>query len=305
MRRTLTFSLLFLGTLPASGQTMLEQAKQRGAASAQNFDDDPVKALPKIPWVTQSQTVSSLGGDLGITRVESGDSSSKELGAGLFGQLHASKFDQPNLAGMWGQSWQLGLDVGFGADGTRYYGRGSVSANFGTMATLSAARHAFYLRFAAGAANFRDAKDGFSTGRVSIPLGFRFLVDSAALEFGAVPALGWSSVLHESRDYSTGPLTMGVAMKFETQAGYLELQRLLGVTPADAGETTLKACGHYARLVLCTEGTWLQLHDISRGDEARFARIGINIGFGNWSRTSERSERKWAMPDVEMRRSAP
>jgi len=296
MYRTVTLLILMLRASPALGDTMLELVRNRTAATAQNFEDDPESALPKIPWVTQTETISSLSGDLGVTRFANRDLTSKEFGAGLIGQLHYSKLEQPELAGMWGQSWALGLDAGLGADGTRYYGRGRATANFGTMATLGAARHAFYLRFAANLASFRDSTDSYSTGTVSIPMGLRFELKGAALELGGVPALGWDSLLNNGQAYNSGPLFFGAEAKLETHAGYLEFQRLVAASPADADQTTLLTCGRYRQLVLCAEGAWLRLHDIGRGDEAKFARVGINIGFGNWQHRTERSERKWVVP---------
>ena len=301
MYRTVTLFIIVLQASPALGDTLHELIRNRAAATEQNFEDDPASALPKIPWVTQTETRRSLSGDLGVTRFTSSDVTSKEFGAGLFGQLHYSKLEQPDVVGMWGQSWELGLDTGFGADGTRYYGRGSATANFGTMATLSAARHAFYLRFAANLASFRDSSDSYSLGKVSIPMGFRFELKGATLELGGVPALGWASVLHNGQETSSGPLFFGAEAKVETKVGYLELERLFAASPADADQTALHTCGRYRQLVLCAEGTWLRLRDIGRGDSANFARVGINIGFGSWQRRTERSERKWVAPETSTR----
>jgi hypothetical protein len=299
MRRTLLLALILFYGSPALAETMLEQARTRGAASAQDFEDDPTNALPKIPWTTDSETSSLLGAEAGVARFAGNGFASKELGAGLVGQLRYSKLEQPELAGMWGQSWALALDTGFGAEGASYFGRGTARAQFGTMATLASAQHAFYLRFSGDLSTYRNSDNSFSTGFLSIPMGFRFKLKGAALELGGVSALGWSSVGQGSLNYGAGPLYFGAQSKLQTKVGFLEIQHLLAVSPAQAANTTLLSCGHYRSWIFCAEGTWLHLHDLNRSDEARFARVGIRIGFGSWESKTQHNQRKWVLPDVE------
>jgi len=298
MRRTLILALVWLNGSPARAETMLEQARMRGAASAQSFEDDPTNALPKIPWTSTVQTTSMLGAETGISRFAGYTSPSKEFGAGVVGQLSFSKLEQPEVVGMWGKSWSLQLDTGFGAEGTSYFGHGNAKAHFGTLATFASSQHAFYLRFAGDLATYRNSENAVSSGYLSIPLGFRFVLKGAALELGGVSALGWASVLEGSQHYGSGPLYFGAQAKLETHAGFLESQHVFAVTPAEAAHTTLLSCGHYRSWILCAEGTWLHLHDLSRSDEARFARVGIRVGFGSWGHQTQRTQRTWELPSV-------
>ena len=80
MYRTVTLFIIVLQALPALGDTLHELIRNRAAATEQNFEDDPASALPKIPWVTQTETRRSLSGDLGVTRFTSSDVTSKEFG---------------------------------------------------------------------------------------------------------------------------------------------------------------------------------------------------------------------------------
>jgi hypothetical protein len=280
----------------APAQTMLEQARMRGAATAQSFDDDPTSALPKVPWSLETSTVGLLGTDAALARWGGGSMNERDFGVGLAAQLHHSKLEQPRVPGLWGQSWAVALNTEFGAQSRRYFGFGDALAQFGTLATLAAAGHALYFRFSGEMSVFGDSKNSIGSGFASIPFGLRFKVSGSALELGAAPALGWVSAFQDARQFTTGPLFFGGQAKWQTNAGWLQVQHLSGVSPAEAAVTTLLACGHSGVIALCAEGSWLDLHDLGQRDEARFARIGFRIGLGKWSNEAERVMRAAVVP---------
>ena len=283
--------ILLLCGSQAHAQTMLEQARMRGAAAAQSFDDDPTSALPEVPWTSETNTSSLLGVGVGLARLDGAIPSERHLGVGAAGQLRHAKLEQPLVPGLWGQSWAIAFDAQFGAESQRYFGLGNAQAQFGTLATLASAGHALYFRFAGDISIFRDSTDSVGTGFASIPVGARFNLDGAALEFGIVPALGWVSLFQDARQFAAGPLFFGAQGKWQTRAGWLEVQHLRGVSPANATVTTLLACGNYRHWTFCGEGSWPDLHDLGHGDQARFARVGIRIGLGSWHTPTERSLR--------------
>jgi len=167
------------------------------------------------------------------------------------------------------------------------------------MATFSPRLHAFYLRFNGNIASFRNSQDSYSSGFVNIPMGLRFIFNRTAVELGGVSSLGWVSMIQGWQRYSSGPLFFGAQARLQTAAGYLEVQRMFAVSPADADHTTVLTCGHFQFFVVCAEGSWLRLRDLSRGDEAHYARVGLRIGFGSWGQKTENTERKWIVPDIE------
>ena len=296
MRSLGLLAMTLLGSSPVCAQTMLEQARMRGAAAAQDFDDDPANALPTVPWTLETNTSDLLGVDVGLSRLSTDVTSERQLGIGVVGQFYHSKWEQPRLAGLWGQSWAVALDAAFGAESNRYFGAGGGLAQFGTLATLGAAGHAFFLRFSGELAAYRDTNNSIGTGFGSIPIGFRFRVANADLELGVVPALGWVSLFRDARPFNAGPLFIGGQMKWLTRSGFMQLQHLRGVSPADAADTTLLTCAYSGFIALCAEGTWVHLNDLGQGDLARFARIGIRIGLGATSRKSEREQRPAIVP---------
>ena len=288
--------MALLGSSPVSAQTMLEQARMRGAAAAQDFEDDPTNALPMVPWTLEVNSSRMLGVDVGLSRMSADAGSERELGIGVVGQIYRSKWEQPRVAGLWGQSWAVALDAAFGAESNRYFGAGSGLAQFGTLATLGAAGHVFFLRFSGELATYRDPNDSMSTGFASIPVGVGFRVAQAHLELGVVPALGWASLFQDARQFDAGPLFIGAQMKWLTKPGFVALQYLRGVSPADATDTTLSTCAYSGLVALCAEGTWVRLNDLGQGNPASFARVGIRIGLGTSSRKSERELRPAIVP---------
>ncbi len=280
-------ALAWLVSSSAQAQTMLEQARMRGAATAQSFDDDPINALPKVPWSLETSTVGLLGIDAGLARWGGSSMNERDFGVGLAAQLHHSKLEQPRVPGLWGQSWAVALNLDFGAQSRGVFGFGDALAEFGTLATLAAAGHAVYFRFSGEMSAFGDSKNSVGSGFASIPFGLRFKASGSALEVGAVPALGWVSLFQDARQFTTGPPFFGGQAKWQTHASWLQVQHLRGVSPAQAAVTTLLACGHSGVVALCAEGSWLDLHDLGQRDEARFARVGFRIGLGKWSSETE------------------
>ncbi len=289
-------AIVLLGSSPAFAQTMLEQVRMRGAAAAQDFDDDPENALPTVPWTIETSTLSILGIDTGLARLSGGQLNEHKLGIGGAGRLYHSELEQPRVAGLWGQSWAVALDAEFGAESTRYFGCGNALAQFGTLATLGAAGHAFFLRFSGEMSVFRDSVNSMGTGFAGIPVGLRFKLAEADFEVSAVPALGWATLFQDAQPFVAGPLFMGAQLKWLTKPGFIELQHMRGVSPAQAAITTLLTCAYSGYFALCAEGTWLALHDLGQGDQARFARVGVRIGLGTSSRNSERSLRPSIVP---------
>ncbi len=275
---------------------MLEQARQQGAAAAQDFIDDPTNALPLVPFSTESSTSSLLGVDVGLARWAGSIPRERKLGLGLVGQLRHSKLEQPRQVGLWGQSWTVKLDAELGAQADGYFVSGSAAAQFGTLVTLSNAGHAAYLRFSGDISIFGDTKYSMGTGLASIPFGMRLILAGAVFELGAVPGLGWTNIFEDSRHVGSGPLFFGGQARWQTQAGWLELQQMHGVSPADVVDTRVSACGHYKNWLLCADGSWLDLHDIGNGDEVRFARVGLRLGVGSWNLDTTQSLRTSLVP---------
>ena len=132
MRRTLILTLSLFSASPALAETMLEQARMQAAASAQDFEDDPTHALPKIPWVTEIETSKLFGVDASVARFAGNSPRSQQLGVALVGQLRYFKLEQPRVVGQWGQSWGVALGTGFGAEASSSFGLGNATAQFGT-----------------------------------------------------------------------------------------------------------------------------------------------------------------------------
>jgi hypothetical protein len=275
--------VIFLSGFHGVAQTLLEQVRQRGAAVSQDFEDDPNQALPEAPWTLENYSSRLVGVGVGITRLGDSLPRQREFGLGLVGQLRRSSLEQPRLVGMWGQSWALNLNADIGAQKPGYFAYGTAAAEFGTLATLASAGHGMYLRFSGDMSVFIDDKVSMSRGLASIPFGMRMLVKGAVLELGAVPALGWASIFQDTRSYGSGPLFMGGQARWQSKAGWLELQQMRGVSPAQVVITTVSACGNTKSWMLCADGNWLDLHDISRGEPARLVRVGIRFGIGSWN----------------------
>jgi hypothetical protein len=279
--------VFFLSGSKVLAQTMLEQARQRGAAVSQDFEDDPNLALPEVRWTLENYSSRLFGVGMGLTHLGDSLPREREFGVGLVGQLRRSSLEQPRLVGLWGQSWALNLSADVGAQKSGYFAYGNGEADFGTLATLANAGHGLYLRFSGAMSVFLDDKTSMSKGLASIPFGMKMAVKGAVLELGAVPALGWASIFQDSKSYGSGPLFMGGQARWQSKAGWLELQQTYGVSPAKVTITTLSACGNTKSWMLCADGNWLDLHDLSRGDSARFVRIGLRLGIGSWSLESK------------------
>ena len=288
--------VLLLSGAPATAQTMLEQAKQHGAAVSQDFVDDPSQALPVVPWTLENYSLRLVGVGAGLTHL--GDSLPREgtSGFGFVGQLRRSSLEQPRLVGLWGQSWALNLSADVGAETRGLFASATGAAEFGTLATLANAGHGLYLRFSGDMSVFVDDKTSMSRGLGSIPFGMRLAVKGAVLELGAVPALGWASIFQDSRSYGSGPLFMGAQARWQSKAGWLELHQSHGVSPAHVVITTVSACGNAKHWMLCADGNWLDLRDLSRGEPARFVRIGLRLGIGNFGLEREQVSRTLVAP---------
>lgn len=285
------FLVLSLSGAPATAQTMLEQVRQRGAAVSQDFVDDPSQALPEVPWTLENYSSRFVGVGVGLSQLGDSLPHESEFGVGLVGQLRRSSLEQPRLVGLWGQSWALNLSADVGAQSPSYFVFGTGEAEFGTLATLANAGHGVYLRFSGAMSVFLDDKTSMSKGLASIPFGMRMAIKGAVLELGAVPALGWANIFQDFRNYGSGPLFLGGQAKWQSKAGWLELQQTHGVSPAKVVITTVSACGNTKIWMLCADGNWLNLHDLSRGEAARFVRVGLRLGIGNWSLDTEEVSR--------------
>ena len=295
---TLVSCLLILFPLgtQAFAQTMLEQVRNRGAAVSQDFEDDPNQALPKVPWTLENYWFRLVGVGVGTTHLGDSLPRETEFGVGLVGQLRRSSLEQPRLVGMWGQSWALNLGADIGSEMPGNFAYGNADAEFGTLATLAHAGHGLYLRFSGAMSVFLDDKTSMSRGLASIPFGMRLAIKGAALELGAVPALGWANIFQDSRSYGSGPLFMGGQARWQSKAGWLELQQTRGVSPAQVAITTVSACGNTKIWMLCADGNWLDLHDLSHGEAARFVRVGLRIGIGSWNFESKEVSRTALVP---------
>ena len=127
-----------------------------------------------------------------------------------------------------------------------------------------------------------DPKYSSGLGLASVPFGVHWDLSGAALELGAVPALGWASVANDYRQADTGPVFLGGEAKLLTKAGWLELQHLRAVTPADATTTLLSACAQQGHWSLCADGGWLQLHDLANGAAGRYSHMGLHFGMASF-----------------------
>ncbi len=257
---------------------MLEQARLRGAAAEQDFADDPTRALPQVPWTAETRDFGMLGVTVDRAQWDVAGIRDHSMAVGLTGQMRHFKLEQPRLVGLWGQSWGIQLSANAGADKAGLLAYGDAEAEFGTIATIAERGHGIYLRFSAQMSMAADPQtsSGIVLGR--IPFGLRWDLGGAALELGAVPALGWATVSNNDRHLGTGPLFMGGEAKLLSKAGWLELQHLRSVNPSDASSTMLSACAKQGQWALCADGSWLELHDLSNGAEARFARMGLRLG---------------------------
>jgi hypothetical protein len=296
MRRSASFLLVLLAASPVSAETMLEQARQRGAASAEDFEDDPTTALPQVPWFTETRTSRLLGLDVELSRLGGASYGRREFGLAAAGHVFHSKLEQPLSAGLWGQSWAIALTTEFGADSRGLLGYGAAMGQFGTLATLNACGHAIFFRFSGELSMAGDVDDTLGRGFASIPIGVRFRFRGSALELGAEPALGWINLVRDSQPYAAGPLFIGGHVKWQTEAGWFELQQRRGVSPAHADDTELLACTHAGVVSLCAEGDVVRLRDLSSGDTARFARVGVRFGLGQWASETQQSQRPLVVP---------
>jgi hypothetical protein len=288
--------VLFFSGTHAAAETMLEQVRQRGAAVSQDFVDDPSQALPEVPWTVEDYSSRLVGVSIGLTHLGDSLPRESEFGVGLVGQLRRSNLEQPRLVGLWGQSWALNLGANMGAQTPGYFVFAAGDAEFGTVATLAHAGHGVYLRFSGAMSAFVDNRISMSQGLASIPFGPRLVIDGAVLELGAVPALGWASIFQDSKGYGSGPLFFGGQARWQSKAGWLELQQTRGVSPAQITITTVSACGNTKSWILCADGNWLDLHDLSRGEPARFMRVGLRIGIGSWNLETKEVSRTALVP---------
>ena len=125
----------------ARAETMLEQARMRGAAAEQHFTDDPTRALPEVPWTLETRDFGSLGVAADRAQWQITDAHDQSTSIGLVGQIRHYKLEQPKWVGMWGQSWGIRLNAHAAADKVGLLAYGDAEAEFGTMATISQSGH--------------------------------------------------------------------------------------------------------------------------------------------------------------------
>ncbi len=271
-----------VGTSPVRAETMLDWAKGRGAAPANEFEDEP--ALPEEvlrPRVTKSTRtlLIDLGYGWQFWRPGTQRLRSDELHVdGLFRTV-ADTFE-PKVGSV-GHSSRFVLGAGFG--GTAGQSLGLLHGDLGTGALIALDHHGSgaLARVAGGGTFISHGDRTVVLSGIGTPLGVVWSTRALRLELGVAPWLGWLAVTSDGVNRGTGPLYFETFARAQWRPAWLEVDQLVGGLGTHASSTRLSTCADLRPVFLCAEGLWLSLTDVVNDEQASFGRFGIRIGLGD------------------------
>lgn len=274
----------------AHGQTILDWARGRGLAGAEPFDD--AVAVPGEllrPWIDRERGHALLAVSGGRNRWQSSDSR-RALGYDLRldGELSLAADSYEPIVGMWGTSSRASLRFALGGSSEGAHSEFAGELGTGALLTLDRRGSGAIARITGSGFGVVEPGAYAILTNVGVPFGFSINKLRWYGELLLWPSLGWAAIDFNKKNTGTGPLFLGGMLRLGQRTTWLEASHLRSAIEAEVESTRVSVCSQFEPVTLCTDGWWLNVHDILDNESARYARVGVRLGIGSsvW-RTAE------------------
>ncbi|MGE5783394.1 MAG: hypothetical protein ACM3ZE_02345 [Myxococcales bacterium] len=275
----------------AQGQSILDWARGRGLAGAEPFDDAiSVPGELLRPWIDRERGFAMLGASVGRNRWQLPGSNGRELGYDLRldGELSLAADSYEPIVGMWGTSSRANLRFALGGSSEGAHSEFAAELGTGALLTLDRRGSGAVARITGSGAGVIEPGAYAVLTNVGVPFGFAVNKLRWYGELLLWPSLGWAAIDLNKRNTGTGPLFLGGILRLGQRTTWLEASYLRSAIEAEVESTRVSVCSQFEPVTFCTDGWWLDVHDVLDEEAARYARVGVRLGIGSsvW-RTAE------------------